>query len=233
MLAVSEWDRRNIIEREGIAPERIVVLPNGIDPPPEDGRDVRPELGVPDGVALIGAVGRLFPEKGYEELIRAVALLRQRSRRVICVILGDGPDEQHLRELLAGLELGRDVRLLGRREDVPDVIRALDVAVLPSRREGSPLAALEYMAGAAPIVATAVGGVPELLHDGEHALLVRPADPAALADGIERLLADRELAARLGRAARERQRSEYDLAVVIRRLERLYHQLYEADGSGH
>ena len=230
IIAVSEWDRRQLVERERISADRITVLPNGIVPPPPDGPDVRPGLGAAPGVGLIGAVGRLYPEKGYEDLIRAVALLKRGPRRVRCVIAGIGPDEPRLRRLISDLDLREDVRLLGRRENVPDLLRALDVAVLCSRREGSPLAMLEYMAGGAPIVATAVGGVPELIDDGVHGVLTRPQDPEALASGIERLLGDRELAGRLGRAARERQRAEYDLDVVIGRLERLYVELYGRSG---
>jgi L-malate glycosyltransferase len=227
MLAVSEWDRRNMIEREGIPAERIDVLPNGIPAPPEQGPDLRGALGVTVGLPLIGAVGRLFPEKGYDDLIRAVALLRDRGHELRCVILGDGPQDQQLRDLVAELGVADDVLLAGRRSDVPDVIRSLDVAVLCSKREGSPLAMLEYMAGAAPIVATAVGGVPELVHDGEQALLVAPRDPQALAAAVQRLLDDPELARRLGASARARQRAEYDLDVVLQRLERLYVELYE------
>jgi glycosyltransferase involved in cell wall biosynthesis len=180
-------------------------------------------------VPLIGAVGRLFPEKGYEELIRAVALLRGRGRELRCAIVGDGKEwhEDELRSLIEELGVGDEVMLLGRRSDVADVIRSLDVAVLSSRREGSPLAMLEYMAGGAPIVATAVGGVPELIQDGEHGLLVPPNNPPALAAAIDRLLGDRVLAARLGAAAKARQRAEYDLDVVIQRLQRLYIELYE------
>jgi glycosyltransferase involved in cell wall biosynthesis len=87
---------------------------------------------------------------------------------------------------------------------------------------------MEYMAGAAPIVATAVGGVPELIQDGVHGLLVRPSDPSELAAAIRRLLEDRALASRLGRSARERQRANFDLDVVVRRLESVYLELYHA-----
>jgi glycosyltransferase involved in cell wall biosynthesis len=229
MLAVSEWDRTNIIASEGIPPQRIDVLHNGIPSPPERGPDLRVELGLAPEVPLIGAVGRLFPEKGYEELIRAATLMRERGRALRCVIVGDGREwhEDQLRSLIEELGVGAEVTMLGRRTDVADVIRSLDVAVLSSRREGSPLAMLEYMAGGAPIVATAVGGVPELIEDGEHGLLVPPGDPAALSAAIERLLDDRSLAARLGAAAKARQRAEYDLDVVVERLQQLYIELYE------
>lgn len=231
MLAVSKWDRENIIERERIPPGKISVLPNGIPAPPEVGPDLRGEFGIPDGVPLIGAVGRLFPEKGYDDLIRAVGLLRDRGRELRCLILGDGPQEQELRALVSERGLDEQILMPGRRRDVPDVIRSLDVAVLCSRREGSPLAMLEYMAGATPIVATAVGGVPELIDDGEHGLLVAPADPTGLAGAIERLLADRDLARRLGAGARRRQRAEYDIGVVVAQLERIYEELYARAGG--
>ena len=229
LLVVSEWDRRHMIEVERIPADRIRILPNGIPPMPEDGSDVRTELGVPPKVGLIGAVGRLVPEKGYDDLIRAIALLKQASGRPIrCVIVGHGPEQEKLQALIDDLDVAHEVRLVGRRQDVPDVIGALDVAVLSSKHEGSPLAVMEYMAGAAPIVATAVGGVPELIEDGVHGLLVTPSDPDALAVAIRRLLDDRPLAIQLGQAARERQRANYDLDVMVRRLESLYLELYDA-----
>ncbi len=226
VLAVSEWDRRQLIELQRMPPDRIRVLPNGIASPPAAGPDLRPELGAPPGTALIGAVGRLYEQKGYDYLVRAAAALKRRGRRFLCVIVGLGPEERRLRDLIAELAMEDEVRLIGRRGDALEVIRALDVAVLSSRWEGSPLVVMEYMALAAPIVATAVGGVPELIDDGVHGLLVPPHDPEALAAGIERLLDDRELARRLGNAARERQRAQHDLGVVVARLEQLYAQLY-------
>lgn len=222
MLAVSEWDRRQLIEHERIPPARILVLPNGIAPPPEGGRAGLADLDVPPGTAVIGAVGRLFEVKGYAYLIRAVALLKARGRSLRCVLLGEGPEEQRLKQLIADLGVAEEVRLIGHRQNVAEIVRALDVAVLPSRAEGSPLVVLEYMALAAPIVATSVGGVPELIDDGVHGLLIPPRDPGALAQAIDRLLDDRTLAARLGAAAQERQRAEHDLDTVVNRLERLY-----------
>jgi glycosyltransferase involved in cell wall biosynthesis len=226
LLTVSDWDRRKIIETERIPAGLVRVLPNGIPPLRPMGIDVRRELGVSAEVGLIGAVGRLYPEKGYDDMVRAIALLKRgQSPPLRCVIAGAGPGEGELRALISELDLAEEVQLLGQRRDIPDVIGALDVAVLSSKHEGSPLAVIEYMAGAAPIVATAVGGVPELVQDGVHALLVEPGEPAGLAAAIGRLLADRALARRLGAAARERQRAQYDLDGVVRRLEDLYLEL--------
>jgi glycosyltransferase involved in cell wall biosynthesis len=229
MIAVSAWDRQNLIEHERIPPERIRVFPNGIPAvtdPPANGAQV---IERPDGAHLIGAIGRLWPEKGYEDLIHAVKLLSDHGYRMRCVIVGDGPGEADLRQLIDRLSMAEEVKLLGRREDVAEIIDQLDVAVLSSVREGSPLALLEYMAGAAPIVATAVGGVPELLGDGEQGVLVAPGDPEAMAAGIARLLDDRDLARRLGAAARAHQAREYDLDALVGKLEHLYIELLGTD----
>lgn len=229
VLAVSERDRQQMIEVERIPAECIRVLPNGIPTPEESGASVRSDLGVPEEVGLIGAVGRLYPQKAYDDLIRAIALLKQSYARPFrCLIFGHGPEEDGLRALIDELDVAGEVQLVGRREDIADVVRALDIAVLSSKYEGSPLAILEYMAGAAPIVATAVGGVPELIEDGVHGLLVKPEDPGELAAAMQRLLEDRALATRLGQAAHERQRANYDLDVVVRQLEDLYLELYGA-----
>lgn len=229
MIAVSQWDRRNLIARERIPAEQIRVLANGI----AASETVAPGptvLARTAGTHLIGAVGRLYPEKGHEYLIEAVALLRASGYSVRCVILGEGPQAGELQALIERLGLGEQVQLLGRRDDVDRILRELDVAVLCSIREGSPLAMLEYMAAGAPIVATGVGGVPELIDDSVHGLLVSGADPQALSDGIARLLDDRALAERLGSAARERRAAEFDLDGLVRRIEQLYEELLARNG---
>jgi glycosyltransferase involved in cell wall biosynthesis len=124
------------------------------------------------------------------------------------------------------------VVLLGARTDVPEVLAALDVAVCASHWEGSPLSVMEYMASGLPIVATAVGGVPDLIEPGVHGLLVAPGDPVALAGAVARLLRDPAAARAMGRRARERQRREFDLGVMVRRLERLYVDLLAARRDG-
>jgi glycosyltransferase involved in cell wall biosynthesis len=224
VLAVSEWDRDNIIEGEGIAPERIKVLRNGIARPARS-RDLSRSDFAPDHRPIVGAVGRLFPVKGYDDLIQAAAVLRHRGVPVRCLIAGDGPDRDRLQRVIGDLGMDDEVSLLGFREDVADLMRLLDVAVMPSHSEGGPLAMMEYMAAGVPIVGTAVGGIPELIQDGVHGLLVNPREPRELATAIERLLKDRPFAQRLSRAALERQKAEYDIDVTVKRVEDLYLQL--------
>jgi glycosyltransferase involved in cell wall biosynthesis len=165
--------------------------------------------------------------KGYDDLIGAVKVLKDRGTAVRCVIAGAGPDETRLRSLIVERGLQDDVRLLGQRDDVPSLLRAFDVAVMSSHSEGSPLAIIEYMAAGLPIVSTRVGGVSELIGDGADGLLVEPHDPAALADGLQRFLSDPALGARLGASAQVRQLAEHDLDRTIGRLEDLYVALYE------
>jgi glycosyltransferase involved in cell wall biosynthesis len=122
------------------------------------------------------------------------------------------------------------VLFLGIRRDVPAVLAAVDVAVLSSDYEGSPLSVMEYMAAAKPVVSTRVGGVPELVKEDVHGLLVEPRDPEALAEAVTRLLRDPALAKRLGAEGRQRQQREFSLEAMVRRIEDLYEELWLASG---
>jgi glycosyltransferase involved in cell wall biosynthesis len=129
--------------------------------------------------------------------------------------------------MIGELGLGGTVSLLGAwpPDDVADFVEALDVAVLSSHFEGMPLAAMEFMAAGKPVVATAVGGLPDLIGDGVHGLLVPPGDPEALAEALASLLHDPDRRAAMGRAGRERQRREFDFVGMVRKLEQRYEEL--------
>jgi glycosyltransferase involved in cell wall biosynthesis len=227
-IAVSREDQRRMAEVERIDPARTMFLPNGVPPfPPPTGHDARAELGLPSDAQLIATVGVLRPQKAHAVLVRAAALLAPAWPRLHVLIVGDGRERPALERLIGELGLGQVVHLLGHRTDVPDILRALDVAVCCSDFEGSPLAVMEYMEAARPIVATAVGGVPDLIDDRVHGLLVPPRDHRALADAIASLLADPEHARRLGASAQARRRAELDIATLVARLEDLYEELLE------
>jgi len=194
------------------------------------GTDVRAELGVQADAPLVGAMGRLSQPKGFEVLIEAAKLLVEHVPDARVAIFGDGPERDALRGLIDRYGLQGVVMLGGHRSDVADVLAALDVAVLPSHNEGRPVALMEYMAAERPIVASRVGGVPELVDDGVEALLVEPGSAGALAAAVRRMLEDRGLALRLAAAAGSRQRSQLSMDVMMRRLEGLYlAELAEAD----
>jgi glycosyltransferase involved in cell wall biosynthesis len=227
-IAVSRDDRRKMIEIERVPAERVRFVPNGIaSRAPSPGHDLREELGLGPG-PLIGAVGTLRAQKSYDVLIRAVASMHSRNPDVHLVIAGGGPERERLERLIGELGVADVVILLGRRLDVPNLLDALDVAVCASAFEGSPLAVLEYMEAGLPIVATSVGGVPDLIEDGVHGLLVEPGDPEGLALALEELLRDRERARAMGARARERRRREFDLDVMVGNIEALYAELLSA-----
>jgi glycosyltransferase involved in cell wall biosynthesis len=227
-VAVSREDRRKMIELERVPAERIRFIPNGIAPrTPTPGRDLRAELGV-GSAPLVGAVGALRAQKAYDVLIRAAAGLRESYPDLRVLIAGEGPEKPRLEALVRELGLGEVIMMLGRRLDVPDMLAALDVAVCASHYEGSPLAVMEYMEAALPIVATRVGGVPDLIEDGVHGVLVEPGDPGALAEALGSLLGDRARASTLGARARERRRREFDLDVMVHNFEALYEELLRA-----
>jgi glycosyltransferase involved in cell wall biosynthesis len=227
-VACSPEDRRRMIEHERIPPQDIALVPNGIASGrgPSPGRDVRRELGIPAGAPVAGSVGSLRPEKRFDVLVRAAAALVAGRPGARVLIAGDGPERARLEGLVRELGLSGSVLLLGARDDVPEVLAALDVAVTCSDFEGAPLSVLEYMEAALPVVATRVGGLSHLIQDGVHGLLVPRRDPAALAAAIDELLGDPARRAAMGRAGRERRRSEFSLEVMVGRVEALYERLY-------
>jgi glycosyltransferase involved in cell wall biosynthesis len=225
-IAVSQEDRRRMIEVEGIDPEDVMFLPNGIPaPPPPSGADVRAELGIPAQAPVIGTVSVMRPQKALDVLLRASRRLADEFPGLRVLIAGEGDRREALEELTAELGLQDTVMFLGVRTDVPDVLAALDVAVSTSDFEGSPLSVMEYMEAARPVVATRVGGVPDLIDDGVHGRLVEPQDPDAFAAAVAEVLRDPARAAEMGRRAQERRRAEFDIDVMVRRLEELYVRL--------
>jgi glycosyltransferase involved in cell wall biosynthesis len=157
--------------------------------------------------------------------LRACVELRVRLPGVRLVVAGAGPCEAELRALVAELCLEQTVLLLGRRDDVGSLLAVADAFCLPSRHEGVPLSVLEAMAAGVPCVATAVGGVPEIVEHRRTGLVVAPGSPAALADALGELLSDPAAAARIGAAARAKVEREWSASVVARRYAALYGEL--------
>ncbi len=208
--------------------DRAVVIHNGTDCErfspltPEERRRAREELGIPQSGLLVAGAGRLSEEKGWETLIGAVARLpRQGEREVYWLIAGDGPMRKLLEEHIARHGLSGRLRLLGFRRDVPSILGAADVVVLPSHREGIPNVLCEAMAMARPVVATRVGGIPELVEDGRSGLVVEPREPQALADALGALLADPHARERLGGHGRQRIVSEFSLERMVNETDRV------------
>jgi glycosyltransferase involved in cell wall biosynthesis len=185
--------------------DATVVIRNGV----RLDRPRRRHPAVADGPATVLAVGRLREPKDFLTLVRATAQLPAGSARVL--IVGDGPDRAAIDHEVSRLGLRDTVELLGERADVAELLAGSDVFVLPSRSEGMPMSVLEAMAAGLPVVASAVGGVPELVRDGETGTLVAPGDPGALAGALGALVADPAQRTRLGAAARTRAEAEFGI----------------------
>jgi glycosyltransferase involved in cell wall biosynthesis len=235
VVVPSAWAKRQLVDHEGV-PERLVrVIHNGAHPhEPVRGRAaVREELGLSaeDEVVVIAAM--LRPEKAHDVAIEALARLADQRPHLRLLVVGGGPTDDpagtrpQLERQAERLGVAARVRFAGRRGDVSDVVAACDVALLPSAGENLPLAVLEYMEAGTPVVATTVGGVPELIDDGVHGLLVPPGDPVAMAEAIDRTLRDRDAAAARARAARERRRTEFSWDRIAAQTRALYAELLE------
>ena len=189
----------------GVAPERITVIHSGVDPHRFDGRPpadaVRRDLGIPDGHRLVGTVAALTPEKDYPTLLRAAAAVVAARQDVTFVALGEGSERPRLQALAGQLGLGDRFRFLGFRDDVGAVLGALDVFVLTSGQEGLGTSVLDALVAGAPVVASRVGGIPEMIDDGRTGLLAPAGDAAAFAGHIVTLLDDGPLRERLHAAA--------------------------------
>jgi len=213
----SEHCRAELLRYGYFDASRIRAIPNGIHPPPDDptarGR-IRTELSLGDDPTLI-VTSRHHPLKGHAHLLDAVALLRKHFPRLRLIVAGDGTERAPLEQQARALGLADAVRFVGHRDDIPALLHAADLFVLPSLREGMPNTALEAMAAGLPVVASAVDGVPEVVADGETGLLVSPGDPQMLHDLIGRLLTERDFAAALGTAGRQRVLDHFTTAQML------------------
>ncbi|MDI6893219.1 MAG: glycosyltransferase [Bacillota bacterium] len=205
----------------GFDPRRVVTIPNGIDLRPFVGVEARRER--PLGYR-VGTAARLTYQKGLDILIEAAARVVAGEPRARFVIGGEGPERPRLEEMIRARGLEGRVTLAGFVQDVPAFLAGLDIYVLSSRYEGLPLATLEAMAAALPVVATDVGGVAEAVVDGVTGLLVPPGDAAALAAAILALLRDPERVRSLGRAGRQRVEAQFDCELMAARVVDVYRQ---------
>jgi glycosyltransferase involved in cell wall biosynthesis len=204
---------------------RLVTIPGGVNVERFAGATpiARPALNVPAEARLLLWVGRFDPVKGLDDLVDALSMLDDRG--VYLALAGEGPYETIVRRGVARAGLGDRVRFLGRRDDVPSLLAAADVFVLPSHTEGLPNALLEAMAAGRPIVTTDIPGCRGLITDGVSGLLTPPKRPDELSRRIRRLIDDPDLAARLGRAARQRVAKDFSERAMVGRYARLYRSI--------
>lgn len=233
--AVKEW-----LVADGYNPSTIVVISNGIDTrqfqPPPDRTWLHQQLELPPTSPLVAVVSRLVRLKGLDYFLEAAAMVAHRFPHARFVLVGEpNPSQyeylQELRDLSRRLAIADRVIFTGLRRDVPEILGSIGVAVVPSLNEALPNSMLEAMAAGCPVVASRVGGVPEALTDGQNGLLVPPADAAALANAISALLDDRDLASRLGCAARASVTRHFSIERMVASTERLYEELLARKGT--
>jgi glycosyltransferase involved in cell wall biosynthesis len=211
---------------------KVRLIPNGVDlarlTPRPPSRALGASLGIPPSAPLALCVGRFVPEKGHRHLLKAAARVERAKPGVHWILVGCGELEGELRAQARRLGLEAQVHFAGWRDDVADVLALCDIVVLPSESEGFGRVLVEAMAMAKAVVAAAVGGVPEIVLDGETGILVPSAAPAPLADAVRSLLDDPARAARLGAAGRARAESTFSLAAHVGGVERVYAELLGA-----
>jgi glycosyltransferase involved in cell wall biosynthesis len=237
LIAVSRAIVRKL-EDEGRVGVPVSLIYNGVDMERYDHQEacctLREEYGIPEGAPIVGVIARLEPEKGHPTLLEAWTRVLASVPDAHLLVVGEGSRREELEAQAASLgllgsdpanprsELGRRVVFTGRRDDVPAVTAALDLAVLPSYREAQGLSILEAMALSRPVVASAVGGIPEMIEDGRSGLLVPPHDRDALARAVTLLLLDHPYADTLGRAGRELVHERFCVELMVRAIESIY-----------
>lgn len=225
--SISEADRQRMVDVVGIPAAKVRLMPLGLVPRTRpSGPTIRDELGIASGAPIVGAIAVMRPQKALHVLLRAFAGVLRGRPDARLLIVGDGPERGRLEALAAELRIDAAVSFLGFRSDVSRVLDGVDVYAMSSDFEGTPIALLEAMHAARPIVSTAVGGVPALLGD-DCGLLVPPGDPDALAAAVEKVLADPALAGSLGSTAAERVAAGYGFGRTVEQWQNLYTELYE------
>lgn len=225
LVAVSKAIVAKIAEERGDAAP-VELIYNGVDLSRYDHQEpcctLREEYGLPPDAKLVGVVARLEPEKGHPTLLAAWPEVVRRCPQAYLLVVGEGSQRDALEARASELGIADHVVFTGRRDDVPAVTAALDVAVLPSYREAQGLVILEAMALGRPVVASNVGGIPEVIDDGVSGLLVPPGDPAALAAAIVRLLTDHPYADLLARRGHDLVHERFCVELMVQAIEKIY-----------
>jgi glycosyltransferase involved in cell wall biosynthesis len=224
LITVSEALRRELVEAWPDAEAKSICIPNGVDTRAETVKPAaaRAALGLAVRGPVIGMMARLAPQKGIADFLHAARIVASGYAEASFVLAGDGPLRGQAEALRGELSMEDRLHLLGHISSPREFMAALDVLVVASTSEGSSVAAMEAMAAGRPVVATAVGGVPEVVTEGETGLLVKPSDPEALAAAVAQLLADPARAREMGERGRQQAAQRFDVRQMIARTEEVY-----------
>jgi glycosyltransferase involved in cell wall biosynthesis len=230
-IAVSRSTREFMIDKRSVPEGLINVIVNGApieefaSPDAAAVEKLREELGIPPQAAIVGAIGRVAPQKGFNFLVEAAAIVLRKYPETYFVIVGDGPDLASIRAQAAQLGIEDRIIMPGHRWDVPNLLGAFDIFAMASLFEGTPLTLLEAMSAGKAIVSTTVDGCGEVLEDGSTALLVEPRRVDQLAAGLERLIGDPALRRQLGAAAHTAAVSDLSIDRCVERMQEIYARL--------
>jgi len=234
VISVSENVARFVAEEIKIPREKIYIIPNGVDitkfnhlPPQIISRQMNK---IQSEGLIIGAIGRPRPVKGYKFLLEAFQEISKEYSQSFLVFVGNGPYRNDLIKFSSNLCISDRVVFLNDHKNIPELLSAFDIVVSSSLHEGMSNVILEGMAAGLPVVATAVGGTPEVVIDGETGFLVPPGDPDALAEAINKLLNDPVLRKRFGQAGRKRVEKCFTIEETVRKTEDLYLRLLKEKG---
>lgn len=226
IVFVSEFTKESFRTIATVSDEKAVVIYNGIDPEryeiPVDIRIKKAEIGIKQDEFVIGNVGNLYPVKGQIYLIKAAKIVLKEFPKTKFLIIGRGELENHLKKEANALGIESHIKFLGFREDVKELLKIMDIYVLPSLSEGLPLSLIEAMASKVPVVATGVGGIPEVIGDGINGFLITPADSDALASKIIHLLKDRSFADNFVAQSHKKIQKEFNLHTMLNKYSEIY-----------
>jgi len=232
IIAISRAVKINLIET-GVPADMIKIIHNGIDLSRFELIEpkLRGELGLSDDIPIIGVVARIVLEKGYEYILKAMPKVLQSFPSTLLVIVGDGPLKAQMQELAVKLGIDRNTVFLGYKRDIENLIADFDVFVLPSVSEGLGLSLLEAMALGKPVIATEVGGIPEVVKNGKNGLLVPPRDEEALAMAILKILSSRDFGLRLGQVAKDTVYEKFSAQSMALQTAKLYDDILPLNGE--
>ena len=236
VVTVSEYVRRYLISL-GIHEDHVTAVPTGVDlsrfDPDTEVGTLKHELNLDANALLVGTTAILRFKKGHHVLLEAIPKILEAVPNAVFVFAGDGPQYGNISKLIGEKNLGSHVLLLGLRRDIPNVLKSIDLFALPTLEEALGTAFVEAMAMKKPVIGTRVGGVPEVVHEGENGFLVNPGDPTDLADAIIRLLKNPDLAKSMGERGRSIATTEFTVDRMCVRMQELYKALLHTRAISH
>jgi len=229
LVFVSKFTQGAFLKRIGLDGRKTEVIYNGIDLEvfhrEIDTKKKRAELGIEEDDFVVGNIGNLYPVKGQTYLLQAASKVIQRTTNAKFMIIGRGELENKLKEEVKNLNLRNHVLFLGFREDTHELLKVMDIFVLPSLSEGMPLSLIEAMACSLPTIASDVGGISEVITDGLTGFIIPPADPETLADRIIYLLENPQSASKMSKRALQKVKTSFDLQTMINNYCRIYEEV--------